>query len=312
MLVVVGAGAAGLDGRRDARALRHRVPAGRAPARRPRPCRGPPPSAPARWSCCARWGLEEEIRAGGVDVEWLMWRCETLAEAADGAGLHVGLPTREQSALISPTAPACVPQDHLEPVLLAHLRSLGPARVELGTELVADRVPAGWRPSDRPRPRRRRRGSVRDALPRRGRRCLQHCPRPARSTHARLPGHPRRRHVAVPCSALGRCSAEHRYGIYCHRPSRSRGRVPPRRSGRPLGIRATSARQATAGVPSRARSRCPSGSGSPRASPTCRCGIERLGAFSSAAQLARALPPRQRVPRRRRRAPRHSRAAARV
>jgi putative polyketide hydroxylase len=81
------------------------------------------------------WGLEEEVLAGGVDVDWLMWQCETLAEAADGVGLHVGLPTREQSALISPTAPGCVPQDHLESVMFSHLRSLGPARVELGTTL---------------------------------------------------------------------------------------------------------------------------------------------------------------------------------
>jgi 2-polyprenyl-6-methoxyphenol hydroxylase-like FAD-dependent oxidoreductase len=82
------------------------------------------------------WGLEERLRAGGVEVEWLLWRCETLARAAEGAGVEVGLPTRAQAALISPTAPACVPQDHLESVLLTYLRSLGPARVELGTELV--------------------------------------------------------------------------------------------------------------------------------------------------------------------------------
>src|SRR5262249_34229377 len=82
------------------------------------------------------WGLEERVRAGGAGVEWLRGRCETLARAAGGAGVEVGLPTRAQAALISPTAPACVPQDHLENVLLTYLRSLGPARVELGTELV--------------------------------------------------------------------------------------------------------------------------------------------------------------------------------
>ena len=49
---------------------------------------------------------------------------------------HLGIPTRAQSAVISPTAPACVPQDHLEPVLLRHLRSLGSATVALGTEVV--------------------------------------------------------------------------------------------------------------------------------------------------------------------------------
>ena len=82
------------------------------------------------------WGLEDEVRAGGVEVEWLMWESPTLADAAGGVPIEVGLPTRAQAALISPTAPACVPQEHLERVLLDHLRSLGPARVELGTALA--------------------------------------------------------------------------------------------------------------------------------------------------------------------------------
>ncbi|HEY7273412.1 MAG TPA: FAD-dependent monooxygenase [Actinoplanes sp.] len=82
------------------------------------------------------WGLEDRIRAGGVDVEWLLLICESLAEAADGTTFTVGYPTRAQSALISPTGPACVPQDHLEPVLLAYLRSLPDAEVLLGTEVI--------------------------------------------------------------------------------------------------------------------------------------------------------------------------------
>ena len=82
------------------------------------------------------WGLEEAIRAGGVDVEWRGWQSDTLASAAEGSMWPVGLPSREQAAVLSPTTPACVPQDHLEPVLLEHLRSLGGARVHLGTEVV--------------------------------------------------------------------------------------------------------------------------------------------------------------------------------
>jgi putative polyketide hydroxylase len=82
------------------------------------------------------WGLQERVLAGGVEVEWLMWACETLARADDGVAVEVGLPTRAQTALISPTAPACVPQHHLESVLLEHLRSLEPAWVEVGTALV--------------------------------------------------------------------------------------------------------------------------------------------------------------------------------
>ncbi len=82
------------------------------------------------------WGLEDRMHAGGVEVEWLLWACETLACAAAGSAHAVGYPTREQSAVLSPTGPACVPQDHLEPVLLAHLRSLPAAEVELGAEVV--------------------------------------------------------------------------------------------------------------------------------------------------------------------------------
>jgi putative polyketide hydroxylase len=82
------------------------------------------------------WGLEDALRAGGVEVEWKMLACESLALAAAGSAIPVGLPNREQSAVISPAAPECVPQDHTERVLLHHLQSLGRARVELGTEVV--------------------------------------------------------------------------------------------------------------------------------------------------------------------------------
>jgi putative polyketide hydroxylase len=82
------------------------------------------------------WGLAADVQARGIDVEWQLWACDTLAQAATGAAVAVGLPTREQSAVISPTGAACVPQDELEPVLLRHLQALSAARVELGTELV--------------------------------------------------------------------------------------------------------------------------------------------------------------------------------
>jgi putative polyketide hydroxylase len=82
------------------------------------------------------WGLEEEIRAGGVDAEWLLWTCETLALASEGSGVMVGYPTREQSAVVSPSGPACVPQDHLEPVLKRHLASLGATRTQFRTEVA--------------------------------------------------------------------------------------------------------------------------------------------------------------------------------
>jgi putative polyketide hydroxylase len=82
------------------------------------------------------WGLESTIRAGAADVEFMQWRCWSLAEAASGFGTPTGFPTRDQCRVISPTGPACVPQDHLEPVLFDHVASLGVGRMELGVTVA--------------------------------------------------------------------------------------------------------------------------------------------------------------------------------
>jgi putative polyketide hydroxylase len=78
------------------------------------------------------WGLEDKIWAGGDEVEWRMLTTTTLSNAATGSLVDVGYPTTSQSAVLSPTRPAAVPQDHLETVLLDHLRGLATAQVELG------------------------------------------------------------------------------------------------------------------------------------------------------------------------------------
>jgi putative polyketide hydroxylase len=82
------------------------------------------------------WGLQDEVAAGGVEVEWRLRVTETMAQVADGSSYDVGYPSTEQSAVVGPVAPACVPQDHLERVLLTQLGSLPAARVELGTEVL--------------------------------------------------------------------------------------------------------------------------------------------------------------------------------
>jgi len=82
------------------------------------------------------WGLHDAVVAGGVEVDWHMLVCRTLAEAAEGEKVQVGYPSRAQSAVLSPSAPECVAQDHVEPVLLEHLRTLPSAEVALGTELA--------------------------------------------------------------------------------------------------------------------------------------------------------------------------------
>jgi 2-polyprenyl-6-methoxyphenol hydroxylase-like FAD-dependent oxidoreductase len=84
-----------------------------------------------------RWGLEEQARERAIDVEWRAWACPTLADADRGAAVDVGLPTREQAALVSPTAPACLPQDELEPLLEQHVASFSSVRLERGVDLLA-------------------------------------------------------------------------------------------------------------------------------------------------------------------------------
>jgi putative polyketide hydroxylase len=82
------------------------------------------------------WGVEDEVRAGGIDVRHEGWVCSTLA-SPDGSAVSLGFPTAEQARAVSPTGPAIVPQDHLEPVLLAHLRRYRLTEVRFGVELVA-------------------------------------------------------------------------------------------------------------------------------------------------------------------------------
>jgi putative polyketide hydroxylase len=88
------------------------------------------------------WGLEDEIRSGGDDVEWRMLLAPTLSQSASGSLIDVGYPTTVESAQLSPTRPAAAPQDHLETVLLHHLQGLPAARVELGVAVEDVRAAA--------------------------------------------------------------------------------------------------------------------------------------------------------------------------
>lgn len=83
-----------------------------------------------------RWGLEEAAWERSVDVEWQAWACTTLAAADQGQPVEVGLPTRAQAALVSPTSPACLAQDELEPLLEDHLGSFRSVRLERRVEIV--------------------------------------------------------------------------------------------------------------------------------------------------------------------------------
>jgi putative polyketide hydroxylase len=86
------------------------------------------------------WGLEGEVRERSADVHMSMLEAETLADAAGGSAIQVGYPSTEQSSVLSPVKPACVAQDDVEPLLLAHLYAQPSVRAALGTELTGVRV----------------------------------------------------------------------------------------------------------------------------------------------------------------------------
>ena len=83
-----------------------------------------------------RWGLEPAARRRAVDVDLRMLACPTLARAAEGQAVEVGIPTIEQAAVVSPSAPAALAQDELEPLLEQRLRAFPAVRVQRGVELV--------------------------------------------------------------------------------------------------------------------------------------------------------------------------------
>jgi putative polyketide hydroxylase len=80
------------------------------------------------------WGLEQRVRAGAMRVRPGVAVSDTLT-GTQRDGMEFGYPTDAQALAVSPTTPCYCPQDHVEPVLLAHLRARG-GRIRFGTELT--------------------------------------------------------------------------------------------------------------------------------------------------------------------------------
>jgi 2-polyprenyl-6-methoxyphenol hydroxylase-like FAD-dependent oxidoreductase len=134
-VLVVGAGPAGLAaaitlGRYGVRTLVLEARPGRTPVPRANL------ASTRTMELIRAWGLEDEVRAGGVEVDFLQWIGPSLACIEAGSVHEVGVPTRAQAAVISPTGPLAVAQDHLEPVLERYLRSLPSVSYESGVRLV--------------------------------------------------------------------------------------------------------------------------------------------------------------------------------
>jgi 2-polyprenyl-6-methoxyphenol hydroxylase-like FAD-dependent oxidoreductase len=81
------------------------------------------------------WGLDEEVRAGGMDIRPEMSVSATLADRRHTV-VPMGVPSVDDLRSISPTTPCLCPQDHLEPVLAEHLRLLG-GELLFDTEVVS-------------------------------------------------------------------------------------------------------------------------------------------------------------------------------
>jgi putative polyketide hydroxylase len=82
------------------------------------------------------WGLETRIREGADSVEMTMLEMPTAARASEGTQIAVGYPTAVQSSVVSPSEAVCVAQDYLEVELLDYVSSLSSATVERGVEVI--------------------------------------------------------------------------------------------------------------------------------------------------------------------------------
>ena len=84
------------------------------------------------------WGLEERARASALPVRPYVLVSDTLIGPAT-AEESFNYPTAEEALAVSPTTPGYLPQDHLEPVLLEHVRERG-GTVRFRTELTGLQV----------------------------------------------------------------------------------------------------------------------------------------------------------------------------
>jgi len=80
------------------------------------------------------WGIEERVREGALNLDFVSsHRANLSAPETDRRSL--GYPNREEAAAISPTWPAVMAQDQLEPILLEHARSYPEAEVRFNAEV---------------------------------------------------------------------------------------------------------------------------------------------------------------------------------
>ena len=81
------------------------------------------------------WGIERQIRDAAMTLEFVSSVRPNLS-AAELERRSLGYPARDEALALSPTTPAVLAQDILEPILVEHARSYPGAEVRFNTELV--------------------------------------------------------------------------------------------------------------------------------------------------------------------------------
>ncbi len=82
------------------------------------------------------FGIDDDVRRGGWRIVPRQATVQWLGDPAPVEG-PLGFPDANEAAAVSPTTAAVSPQDHLEPVLVDHFRSLGMGEIRFSTELVS-------------------------------------------------------------------------------------------------------------------------------------------------------------------------------
>jgi len=81
-----------------------------------------------------QWGIGPDIRAAAMSVDFVSSVRDTLA-APEVERRPLGFPNREEAAALSPTTPAVLAQDVLEPILLEHARGYDVGEVRFNAEV---------------------------------------------------------------------------------------------------------------------------------------------------------------------------------
>jgi 2-polyprenyl-6-methoxyphenol hydroxylase-like FAD-dependent oxidoreductase len=86
-----------------------------------------------------QWGIDHRVREASMDLRFVNSIRMTTLASPTVTEMPLGYPDAEASRLVSPVAPAALPQDMFEPILLDAARSDHDAEIRFNTELMSVR-----------------------------------------------------------------------------------------------------------------------------------------------------------------------------